>query len=160
MPVNIRNFWTDIDVDGRVTKIGTGPKSGGGGMTITLKQRDRGCVTEVLQILCRAKTDWENGCGKLTTTIRLDADAMEQLVASGVMSVKDSSEVLQFTTYTNSTEEVKSKEISRLKRRLQGPERLALGEARRLITGLQRCFRDLPAEVVDELCNTLMAGQL
>ena len=39
MPRIVRNFWVDLKVDGRKSKIGTGPKSRFDGLAIDLQQR-------------------------------------------------------------------------------------------------------------------------
>lgn len=63
-----RNFWIEIEVDGRTTKVETGPQSADGGMRITLKQRNKGKITEALHIECTAKA------GYLQTDARMDAE--------------------------------------------------------------------------------------
>lgn len=48
MPRNVRNFWIEVDVDGRKTVIKTGPRSKNGGMTIRLYQRHKGAIGKAL----------------------------------------------------------------------------------------------------------------
>jgi len=43
MPRNVRNFWIDLNVDGR-SNIATGPKCSGGGFTQTVYVRNNGEV--------------------------------------------------------------------------------------------------------------------
>ena len=52
MPRIVRNFWVDVDVDGRQTMIGTGPKGYRGGLKLTLYQRNEGSVDKALAIDC------------------------------------------------------------------------------------------------------------
>ena len=52
MPRVVRNFWIDLDVDGRQTMIGTGPKRHNGGLKLTLYQRNEGSVDKALAIDC------------------------------------------------------------------------------------------------------------
>lgn len=44
MPQNVRNFWLEIDVDGRSTPIATGPQSKGGGFSLVIRQRENGGI--------------------------------------------------------------------------------------------------------------------
>lgn len=44
MPRSVRNFWIDLNVDGR-TSIGTGPVDPNGGFNITILMRDNGEVS-------------------------------------------------------------------------------------------------------------------
>ena len=49
----VRNFWIDVDVDGRETMLSGGPRAKDGGMSVILKQRDEGSITTALRISCR-----------------------------------------------------------------------------------------------------------
>lgn len=42
MPRNVRNFWIELVVDGKKTKIATGPVSKTGGFELTIKARNEG----------------------------------------------------------------------------------------------------------------------
>ena len=64
MPRNVRNFWVDVDVDGKQNRIGTGPRSKDGGMDVEFKIREAGTVTDSIDVLCRAHGD------KLTLTVQ------------------------------------------------------------------------------------------
>ena len=64
-PRNVRNFWIEVDVDGRQEKIAAGPKGKDGGMEIQLHQRDYGGVSHVLSIWCHSNRD-----GLLVTEIQ------------------------------------------------------------------------------------------
>ncbi len=44
MPRCVRNFWIELDVDGKKEKIATGPKSAGGGFYLRVKVRKEGYV--------------------------------------------------------------------------------------------------------------------
>ena len=63
-PRSVRNFWIEVEVDGKQEKIATGPMSKDGGMNIQLFQREAGGVTEVLTIFCRC-----NEHGMLSTEV-------------------------------------------------------------------------------------------
>lgn len=69
----VRNFWADITVDGRKTKIGTGPRAKDGGMEIKIYQRSKGEITLAYTISCgevdgRLFTNVMKGDNKLPTT--------------------------------------------------------------------------------------------
>jgi hypothetical protein len=53
MPRNVRNFWCDLDVDGR-SRIGTGPQGRDGGIDAHFYIRDHGSVTESFRVEGRA----------------------------------------------------------------------------------------------------------
>ena len=44
MPRNVRNFWIEVEVDGRASRIETGPVSSEGGFRVIVRQRDAGGV--------------------------------------------------------------------------------------------------------------------
>lgn len=44
MPRNTRNFWLNINVDGRKAKVGTGPRSRSGGFRCQVLQRADGAI--------------------------------------------------------------------------------------------------------------------
>lgn len=46
MPRNVRNFWIDANIDGRASTLSGGPKSSGGGMRLSILQRERGSISE------------------------------------------------------------------------------------------------------------------
>lgn len=46
MPRVVRNFWIDLDVDGRANSIGTGPRQGGGGFSCTILVREEGSISD------------------------------------------------------------------------------------------------------------------
>jgi len=50
MPVNVRNFWIDLEVDGRKEKVGTGPRTKDGGFYATISIRRDGCVDKAMHI--------------------------------------------------------------------------------------------------------------
>ena len=56
-----RNFWVEVDVDGRKTKFKGGPANKQGGMSITLYQRDNNNIIKPIVINCIAFTDEETG---------------------------------------------------------------------------------------------------
>lgn len=50
MPRNVRNFWIELEVDGRKTRIATGPIAADGGFVLTVRQRDRGGIITPLRL--------------------------------------------------------------------------------------------------------------
>ncbi len=44
MPRNVRNFWLELDVDGKRTRVETGPQSKDGGFSLDVKMRDEGGI--------------------------------------------------------------------------------------------------------------------
>jgi len=50
MPRNVRNFWIELEVDGRKQRIATGPVSKGGGFSLTVKMRDQGEIITALSV--------------------------------------------------------------------------------------------------------------
>ena len=49
MPRNVRNFWIDLEVDGR-TRVQTGPRTKDGGFASTIYMRDKGSVQAALYL--------------------------------------------------------------------------------------------------------------
>lgn len=45
-PRIVRNFWLELEVDGKKEKIATGPKSSGGGFTLKILMRENGKISE------------------------------------------------------------------------------------------------------------------
>lgn len=50
----VRNFWIDVRVDGRETKLAGGPRSKDGGATVMIYQREIGGIRTAFQIKCKA----------------------------------------------------------------------------------------------------------
>lgn len=50
MPRNVRNFWLELEVDGRKAKVATGPRRSDGGFRLTILIRKDGniCQEEVV----------------------------------------------------------------------------------------------------------------
>ena len=58
MPRNVRNFWIELDVDGRKKKVCTGPRTANGEFEITIRVRDHGDISpEELKIWGRIDSD-------------------------------------------------------------------------------------------------------
>lgn len=57
MPRNTRNFWIELEVDGRATKVACGPVRKDGGFYMTVKMRDCGEITKPLIVEGRADGD-------------------------------------------------------------------------------------------------------
>ena len=45
MPRNVRNFWIELDVDGRKSRIETGPVRKDGGFSLTIRNREQGRIS-------------------------------------------------------------------------------------------------------------------
>jgi hypothetical protein len=45
MPRNVRNFWIELDVDGRKERVETGPVKADGGFSLTIRMRDKGSIS-------------------------------------------------------------------------------------------------------------------
>lgn len=45
-PRVVRNFWIELEVDGKKEKIATGPKNSGGGFRCAIKVRENGAVSD------------------------------------------------------------------------------------------------------------------
>lgn len=52
MPRNVRNFFLTVKVDDRNTEVRTGPQGKDGGMSFSLKQRNKGEIIPVLDVTC------------------------------------------------------------------------------------------------------------
>lgn len=59
MPRTVRNFWVEVEIDGRRTRLRGGPARKDGGLNITIYQRDRGTIVPVLDIIGFVKADLE-----------------------------------------------------------------------------------------------------
>ena len=46
----LRNFWIEVEVDGRKTVLSGGPRSRDGGMKVTIWQRELGLKTKAVEI--------------------------------------------------------------------------------------------------------------
>jgi hypothetical protein len=57
MPRNVRNFWLELTVDGKKTRVATGPVRKDGGFDLVIKQRHKGQVMEVGEIYGRAEAN-------------------------------------------------------------------------------------------------------
>jgi len=67
----VRNFWVELDVDGR-SRVATGPARKDGGFDMIIKMRDDGGIAEVAEILGRANGD--------DLTLRVNVDGKESVV--------------------------------------------------------------------------------
>ncbi len=57
MPQNVRNFWIELDIDGRTTSIASGPRSRDGGFSLRIYQRDQGNIIKALEVEGIAQSD-------------------------------------------------------------------------------------------------------
>jgi hypothetical protein len=57
MPRNVRNFWIELQVDGKATKVGTGPVSKDGGFDLEILMRNRGEIERPIRIMGIARED-------------------------------------------------------------------------------------------------------
>lgn len=46
MPRNVRPFWYELDVEGRASRVQTGPRSGRGSVRGSIQQRHRGSIAD------------------------------------------------------------------------------------------------------------------
>lgn len=65
MARNVRNFWIDGSVDGRQSGVCGGPRKRDGGISVDIKQRDKGDIVTALQISGFADND-----GNLTLEVK------------------------------------------------------------------------------------------
>jgi len=56
-PRNVRNFWLEIQIDGRKTRIACGPQKKDGGFSICILQRDKGQIATGAYVEGRAGPD-------------------------------------------------------------------------------------------------------
>ena len=54
MPRNVRNFWLELDIDGRKSRVATGPVGRDGGFNMTILVRDQGDIKRAARITGRA----------------------------------------------------------------------------------------------------------
>lgn len=54
-PRNVRNWWIEVEVDGRATKVALGPVARDGGFDLVVKMRSGGEVAEALWVTGRAR---------------------------------------------------------------------------------------------------------
>ena len=57
MPQNVRNFWIELSVDGKQTRVATGPRGKDGGFELTIRQRDKGDIITGMMIRGYADLD-------------------------------------------------------------------------------------------------------
>jgi len=57
MPRNVRNFWLELEVDGKKTPVATGPVAKDGGFQMIIRQRDNGEVTKAGELHGRVDQD-------------------------------------------------------------------------------------------------------
>lgn len=54
--MHVRNFWVEIEIDGKVKRIATGPRGVTGGMRVRLLSREQGKISPVeVTIECKAR---------------------------------------------------------------------------------------------------------
>ncbi len=69
----VRNWWVEVEIDGRITKLAGGPRAKDGEFTLTIRQRNRGQLSEVLVVDGRVTKDDEL---QIWVSPRLIADAV------------------------------------------------------------------------------------
>lgn len=67
MPRDVRNFWIEINVDGRKSKVACGPRGADGEFDLTVQLRENGCISD--KCLCVRGTYMD---GKLRLTADLE----------------------------------------------------------------------------------------
>jgi hypothetical protein len=70
---NVRNFWLELEVDGKPTKIATGPKSKDGGFLLTVYVREEGHISNK-QLHVRGSVNHD---GTLSLSLTLDGGAKD-----------------------------------------------------------------------------------
>lgn len=79
MPRNVRNFWLELSVDGKASRVATGPRARDGGFQLTVKQRDNGGVAITGELVGHVRANgtlaltWEPAKGEpvsLNETVR------------------------------------------------------------------------------------------
>ena len=48
--MRMRNWWIEVEIDGRKTKLVGGPRAKDGGFVLTVRQRDEGVSVEVMAV--------------------------------------------------------------------------------------------------------------
>ena len=82
MPRNVRNFWIELEVDGRRTKVACGPAARDGGFTLTISMRNRGnVVRDVLEV--RGLAD-DSGKLRILAETSSQGDVFAEAVPFGV----------------------------------------------------------------------------
>lgn len=74
MPRNVRNFWVELSVDGRQSRVGTGPRSKDGGFELTVQVRDDGDILDALHI-----RGYRGSNNELILSVRPQADVSDKL---------------------------------------------------------------------------------
>jgi len=64
MPRNVRNWWVEVEIDGRKSRFAGGPQAKGGGFWLVIRQRDKGEIVVACEIEGKVGTD-----GKLALVI-------------------------------------------------------------------------------------------
>lgn len=57
MPRNVRNFWIELDVDGRKSRIAAGPRQKNGGFFCVVYMREDGAVKNAVSLEGRVSPD-------------------------------------------------------------------------------------------------------
>lgn len=57
MPRNVRNWWLELEVDGRKTMFESGPRRADGGFRLRILQRDRGGILDTGELRGRVIGD-------------------------------------------------------------------------------------------------------
>lgn len=79
MPRNVRNFWIELSVDGKATKVATGPQGKDGGFDLLVKQRDQGGIIVALAVIGRAKYVGD----EIHLTLTADGEGVATAVTEG-----------------------------------------------------------------------------
>ena len=81
MPRNVRNFWIELEVDGRKTPIASGPTSKTGGFNLVIHQRYNGSVLEsVLTVIGDAVIEPD---GNISLTLDVRGAGVKSLTRFG-----------------------------------------------------------------------------
>lgn len=83
---NVRNWWVELDVDGRATRTATGPRKPNGGFDVTVFQRDGEDPVVALTVSGIARQDGtltlkvQDKGGKVIHTFKTDRIQPNQMV--------------------------------------------------------------------------------
>lgn len=90
MPRHVRNFWLDLSVDGKRSRVSTGPVRKDGGFTLNILMRDGGSIVKALTVTGEAVSG--DGPGeyrlRLYSCPQLGESAVEPYSLDGTQSVR------------------------------------------------------------------------
>ncbi len=73
---NVRNFWIELEVDGKPTKVATGPRSKDGGFSLRVLCRENGSISEKTLIV-RGFVNPDGTLGMTATMDNVHGDSVD-----------------------------------------------------------------------------------